>query len=182
MLGLFLGPLLAITPILIWELGLKPRQQRIQLAKTLLRELLYNRLQLETYEKIDPRTSDTALPSRVSCSTVAFEALATHVGELASATASEVILLYNQLSRFNLFARDYDTIIEQINTGMLDPGGMARYQVQRDMIVEAVRDQRLICLKGIEMVLNALKPLLSNEERKHVGPPRNYPRIGEGAA
>src|SRR4051812_4125154 len=106
--ALVAGPLLALIPILVWELVVKPRREEKQLARTLRREIQYNLDLLESADEADPKHSIIALPSRFKCSTVGFDTLASRTAELPVDLGTKVIFLYNGFWRLNRLADDHD--------------------------------------------------------------------------
>lgn len=160
------GPLLALIPILAWELGIKPRREAKQLARTLRREIQYNLDLLEAADECDPRHSIIALPSRFKCSTIAFNALASRTAELPTSLGTKMIFLYNGFWRLNLLAEDHDTLITQYKLTQQDTAGSVQYSGHLEMLAEAIRDQRQQSLRGAREVLEQLDSIVPGEKRE----------------
>jgi hypothetical protein len=95
---LALGPLLALIPILVWELGIKPWKVRQHVAQLLLAEFRINLREIGGVMAMRADTPGT-VPVNITFSRVAFDALAADVGELEASTAHRVVRFYSGLAR-----------------------------------------------------------------------------------
>jgi hypothetical protein len=95
---LLLGPALALIPILVWELRLKPQRTRHRVASLLLAEIHYNideLFQLKNRQEHNPK----AVILGMQFSKRAFDAMSGSIGELPAAQAKSVLAHYAHLAR-----------------------------------------------------------------------------------
>jgi hypothetical protein len=172
LIGLFLGPVLALVPIVVWEFWFRPRRERIQAAGTIARELVFDRGLLSDSEDIDLPEMPIALATHTSMSREAFDSVALSLPHLPAGVVANLHLLYNQLDRFNAFAREHDGLLATMALSELSEAMKQKYLKRLAMIVDGVRTQRRLCLNKIEVSLNDLRPHCAREDRVLCGPPR----------
>lgn len=108
LLGLFGGA----GATLLWELWLKPRRERKQVARALSAEVSLNLRHLVAMSSVGMQTN-RAIPADFELSTLMFEAIADRVGELPLPVLSRLIPLYNRFRYLNRAATEYGALIDK---------------------------------------------------------------------
>lgn len=78
---LLLGPVLALIPLFVWELVVKPMRTRRNIAHMLLAELHINLTEL-CYMHADMSVAPNRLPANLNLSRLAFDSIKVNLGEL----------------------------------------------------------------------------------------------------
>ncbi|HEY7770272.1 hypothetical protein [Longimicrobium sp.] len=98
---------------LLWELYLKPRRERKSVGRTIAGETSLN-LQLIALQLAAGEHNPGAVPSDFRLSTLAFEALASSIGELPTEPRQLVILLYNRVQYLNRLVDLYSHTVDKL--------------------------------------------------------------------
>ena len=97
-LALVLGPLVALLPVFVWELGIKPWRTRRNVAKLLCAEIQWNVAELATLHEF-LSTGATGIPRGRVYTRVAFDALTPVMGELPPEVAEKTLRFYAEFGR-----------------------------------------------------------------------------------
>jgi hypothetical protein len=149
---LLAGPFLALVPIFVWELFVKPQRLRVQIARLLRVEIRIN-LAVLIRTRIWREKSSMGIARDFFPSDEAFKSLANQMGELPPQALESVLMLYRQLKHLDTIAIRFREMVATFgNRAKESPGNSQDNKRLRvgalDAFDETLRHAERLCSKA----------------------------------
>ena len=142
--------------VLIWELILKPRRERRNVARVIAAEVLVN-LQFMYGRRVRQRSAPTHVPASSSLSLVAFQSVGDRIGELPADEIRAVVELYAHFDMLNRLVRHHSASVEKRDAYPPDSDDWHRYHRRKSVTLDAFKAGMEATISDGERVLLALE-------------------------
>jgi hypothetical protein len=157
--ALLAGALIALVPVFVWELVLRPQRERFQVAKLLRVEIQVN-LRMLIRTRIWREESPKGIVRDFFTTRIALEALAGRMGELPARVLDDVLRLYRSLEQLDTISERYREHMRELTTRPEGSAKLAEYDATRisaldafDETLNTALDLGIRASKGLDEVL-----------------------------